>query len=99
MIALTIVLQALGRLAQCLLVLLIALDIVAQAIIKAPVWVLFKRAKPSTRETISATFGQWAATGSPVGKWLAEQVDDVFGQGHCANAYAGEAARNEVVNV
>lgn len=79
------------RAAQAILSLLIALDITAQVLIKTPFWVFLGRARPSSRETISATLGWGAAHGYRWAVVLAALVDDVFGQGHCARAAAKEA--------
>lgn len=85
------------RLGQAVLVVLIALDILVQALVKAPVWVLFARAKPSPRETISATLGWGEAKGYIWATVLAGLVDDVFGQGHCRGAYLREQAFAEPI--
>lgn len=82
------------RFTQCLISLLVALDIAIQCIVKAPFWIFFKRARPSSRETISATVGQAAAKGYKWGIWLADLIDGVFGKGHCAAAYAKVSSYN-----
>lgn len=87
------------RLRVCAIVLLLVVDIFVQAALKIPVYLVTGRARPSARETISATAGQMAARGSPFGRWLAEQIDDVFGAGHCNAAYLSENAKGEVIDV
>ena len=78
------------RLLQCLLTLAIILDITVQGAVKAPIYVLTGYAKPSPRETISATIGNCAAKGWCWAIILQSLVDDVFGTGHCERAWTGE---------
>jgi len=80
------------RALQVLISLLLTIDILMQVLVKAPCWVFFARARPSSRETISATLGWGAANGYRWCVVLSGLVDDVFGKGHCANAALREAA-------
>lgn len=80
------------RLTQAVFSILIAFDTLVQCLIKAPIWIIFARARPSSRETISATLGWGEAHGYRWAAFCARLVDDIFGAGHCARAYQSEAA-------
>ena len=76
------------RIAQTILALLIALDVVTQVILFAPVYLVWG-VPLNPRWTISGRAGWLSARGWP---YLARLIDDlpVFGEGHCERAFRHE---------
>ena len=88
----------LKRLLTSLLQFLYALDIVAQVLIRAPIYIATGHNKPSAHETISAWVGASAALGKSWAVFTAAALDAVFGAGHCARAALREASVSTSAN-
>lgn len=79
------------RLGLWLVTLLIAIDQLVQVILRGPKFILLNGPRPSADMTISDWVGRCANAGIWLGIFAQEEIDAIFGAGHCQRAIAGDA--------